>query len=47
MLISNASATQAMLTLSFANFKLLTSELEKEKLFRFSHKSIGNVGKTE
>ena len=27
--------------------EILTSELEKEKLFRFSHISIGNVGKTE
>ena len=27
--------------------EILTFELEKEKLFRFSHISIGNVGKTE
>ena len=27
--------------------EILTSELEKEKLFRFSHIGIGNVGKTE
>ena len=31
----------------FYRHEILTSELEKEKLFRFSHISIGNVGKTE
>ena len=33
--------------LIFYRHEILTSELEKEKLFRFSHISIGNVGKTE